>query len=58
MYKNEISAVALNSIGDHCSLAVGFESGCIELLREQFDDRSLLRGHKDSVLSLGLSGQV
>ena len=57
--KDRISTVTLNSVDDHYSLVIGFESGDIQLLQEQ-SGYQCLQGtrHNDSVLSLSLSGQV
>ena len=58
MQKNSINTIALNPIEDNYILAIGFESGNIELLSEQSSNYCVFSGKKDSVLSLALSAQV
>ena len=55
-----ITTVALNPIESNCSLALGYESGNIELLKECSSNNSLdlLHGKNSSVLSLAFSEQV
>lgn len=55
-----ITTVAMNPIESNYSLAVGYESGSIELLKEQSSNNSLdlLHGKNSSVLSLAFSEQV
>ena len=56
--KDAISTVAVNPMESHYSLAVGFESGSIELFEENSNNSPLLRGKHSSVLSLAFSKQV
>lgn len=58
MPKDSINTVVLNPIEDQYSLAVGLDSGSIELLKEQSNNCSHLCGQKNSVLSLAFSEQV
>lgn len=53
-----ITTLALNPMESNYSLAVGYESGIIELLKEQSNNNSLLHGKNNPVLSLAFSEQV
>ena len=53
-----ITTLALNPMESNYSLAVGYESGSIELLKEQSNNNCLLRGKTNPVLSLAFSEQV
>ena len=56
--KGAITAVALNPVETNYSLAVGFESGRIELLKENSSSSDLLCGRNNPILSLAFSEQV
>lgn len=53
-----ITTLALNPMESNYSIAVGYESGIIELLKEQSNNNSLLHGKNNPVLSLAFSEQV
>ena len=58
MLREPITTLALNPVESNCSLAVGYESGSIELHKEHPSNNSLLRGKNNPVLSLAFSEQV
>lgn len=57
--KDSMNSLALNPVEDCYSVAIGFESGSIELLTEQSSNSIVLHGYThDPVLSLAFSAQV